>query len=155
MGVEWMIDSNNPLYNRILEAQPTPSTSSISSESDTPREGTGSGLWVERRCLLFVGHHLLVIAPVVRLNYKNRKDLRPKPPSHNGPPPSPHSSKQPTGSSSTTNGENLALLSNELHLLRIQIDRLNSLVEQHHPEQASASITQPASSSHRPNIEPT
>lgn len=136
---EWMIDSNNPLYNRILEAQPAPSTSSNSSEPDTPREG----------------HHLLVIAPVVRLNYKNRKDLRPKPPSHNGPPPSPNSSKQPTGSSSTTNGENLALLSHELNLLRIQMDRLNSLVEQHHPQQASASMTQPASSSHRPNIEPT
>jgi len=134
---EWMIDNDNPLYKSIVERQPAVSSSS-DSEPEMPREG----------------HRLLLIAPVVRLSYKNRKELRKKTRSHNGPPSSPPSSKPKSGSSSNTNGENIALLSNELHLLRIQIDRLNSLVEQH-PPPPPASVTQPASTSFVPDIEPT
>ena len=107
--------------------------------------------WYEVIC---VGHHLLVIAPVVRLSYRNRK-MQPSRRTRNGPPPPSPPAKTKSTSSSNTNGENIALLSNELHLLRVQIDRLNSLVDQHHHPPPPASITQPASTSFVPDIEPT
>jgi len=133
---EWTIDSDNPLYKSILEKQPA-----VSSSSDSESERAAEG------------HRLLVIAPVVRLSYRKRK-MQPEQRSTKGPP-APPPSKPKSSSSSNTNGENIALLSNELHLLRVQIDRLNSLVEQHHHPPPPASITQPASTSFVPDIEPT
>lgn len=128
---EWRIDNDNPLYKSIVESQQISSTSEV--EEVLPSEG----------------HRFLVIAPVERGIRKTRvvrSSSRRREPV----------SSSRSGYSSSSDGQHLSHLGSEINLLKLQMDRLTSLVESHHsPPSHPVSMTPPpASTSYHTEIRP-
>ena len=157
-AVEWTVDNDNPLFKSIVQEHPA---GSITPEPEAPMPSEGASGFLRRVVddvvYLCLGHHLLVIVPVEPPILRNRKDLRQRPSRSRHTTPSSPSSSTPrseTGSSASSDGAHITHLSNEVNLLKTQVDRLHAIVERHHVRTASASITQPASTSYRSEIEP-